>query len=504
MTPATAIPASQTPPPFRMSRVAGHTFVYMAGTLLRSAVGFIMLPVYTRYLTPADYGVLELIEMTLNVVAIVAGSRLALGVFRFYHKAETDREKRLVVSTAMLMLGATYTACAIGIFAASSPLAALVLRGRVDASLIVIGGATFVFNSLVIVPTAYLRVRERSRLYVLVNAGKLVAQLSLNILFVVGFRLGVRGILLSDLISSVIVGTALGVMTFREVGFGFSTRLARDFVRYGAPLMLTQAATFISTFGDRYFLRALTDLTTVGLYSLSYQFGFLLGALGATPFGLIWEPARFEIAKRPDRDEVLSRGFVLLNLLLVTMAVGITLFVGDALNIMAAPAFRSAGRIVPVILVAYVLQAWTGVQDIGILVTERTKYIASANWVSTAVVLLAYTLLIPPLKGLGAALATLLAFGTRYALIFYRSQRLWPVRYRWTPVWWLLAIGSAVSIVGTVLPGMGLPASVATHTILLLLYAAAVWYLPILSDSERVAVVGAIRSPRTVLASRGR
>src|SRR5436309_10778936 len=63
-----------------------------------------MLPVYTRYLTPADYGVLQLIDVVVEVASIVAGSRLGTGIFRFYHKAETCEERREVLSTAFMVI----------------------------------------------------------------------------------------------------------------------------------------------------------------------------------------------------------------------------------------------------------------------------------------------------------------------------------------------------------------------------------------------------------------
>ena len=66
-----------------MSRVGRHTLIYGAGMMLSRAISFVMLPVYTRYLTPADYGVMELIGTTLDLIAIIAGARIAAGIFRF-------------------------------------------------------------------------------------------------------------------------------------------------------------------------------------------------------------------------------------------------------------------------------------------------------------------------------------------------------------------------------------------------------------------------------------
>src|SRR5207245_11216684 len=91
-----------------MSRIGKHGLVYGGGIILSKAVAFIMLPVYTHYLTPADYGLLQLVDMVLEVASIVAGSRLGAGIFRYYHKANTPGTRRAAPSTALIVL---LTAC---------------------------------------------------------------------------------------------------------------------------------------------------------------------------------------------------------------------------------------------------------------------------------------------------------------------------------------------------------------------------------------------------------
>ena len=79
--------------PFQLSRIGKHTLIYSLGVVLSKAVSFFMLPIYTRFLTPADYGVMELIEMTLDIISIVAGAQIAIGIFRYYHKAQSEAEE---------------------------------------------------------------------------------------------------------------------------------------------------------------------------------------------------------------------------------------------------------------------------------------------------------------------------------------------------------------------------------------------------------------------------
>lgn len=464
---------------FEMKGVGRHAAVYGLGILMSKVVAFVMLPIYTRYLTTDDYGVMALIEMTLDVIAIVAGAQLALGIFRFYHKATSELERDAVVSTAVLGLAVSYAVVG-GIALVSAPfLSDLVFGNTEQTFLIRLAAGSLGFSSLTIVPLAYARVQDRSTLFVMANLARLVLSLGLNLLTLVYLGMGIEGVFVSSFISSFVVGVTLSVWVFHNVGLHFSRKATKDLLRYGVPLMATQLATFIATFSDRYFLNAAADEGAVGIYSMAYQFGFLLAAVGYAPFETVWAPKRFEIAKRPDRDEVLSRGFEYENILLLTCGLGIALFVGDVLRIMATPPFFSAADIVPVILVAYIFQAWAGAHDIGILISEKTGFVTLANWTAAAVALLGYWLLVPRYFGLGAALATVASFGTRWLLTYLFSQGLWRVQYAWSPVLRLLTLAVVGSLVGIALPDLPILISLGARTAIVALYGVLAWRLAI-------------------------
>jgi O-antigen/teichoic acid export membrane protein len=338
-------------------------------------------------------------------------------------------------------------------------------------------------------------------MFVAVGAAKLLLQVALNLVLVVHLHMGAKGVLVSSLAASGLVGAGLAFYLVRTVGWSFSRTAARDLLRFGVPFMGTQIATFLLTFGDRYFLRAASDVGVVGLYGLAYQFGFLLAWAGEVPFTLVWEPMRFEIAKRQDRDELYARAFVYFNVVLLTVAVGLTLFAADFLRIFADPAYQRAADLVPIIVIAYVLQSWTIFHNAGLQVHERTEFYTLANWIGAIVALAGYALLIPRWLGLGAAVATVLAFGTREWAVYAMSQHLWPVRYRWGPVFRLLATASSVAVLGLSAPHTRIWMSLITRVLLLLAYFAGVWWFGILSDDDRAMIRRALRSPRTVLSA---
>ena len=470
---------------FKMTGVARHTVVYGLGILLTKGISFILLPLYTRYLTPADYGVMALVEMTLDVISIVGGANLALGVFRFYHKATTEEDRNTVIATAFMLLSASYLIAGGAAWLAAGKLSELVFATPEYTGIIRLAAANLMLQSTLAVPFSVIRVRDRSTFFVLASAGRLTLQLSLNIYMLVYLGMGVRGIFISNLIATAVLGSGLTIWMIRSTGLRPSNQYFGELLRYGLPLVVMQLALFAGTFGDRYFLQANATTADVGIYSLAYQFGFLLGMIGTWPFEQVWGPKRFEIAKRDDRDEILADGFVYANLLLVTVAVGISVLVKDVLTVMTTPQFHEAWILVNPILVAYAFQGWCGIHDIGILVREKTTYLSVANWIAAAIAIAGYALLIPAYGGMGAAFATLISFAIRWILTYTMAQRLWYVRYDWAPVLRLVLVAGLVCIAAFFLPIDNVWMSLGVRVVLIGVYFVLVWVVALDRDRRR-------------------
>jgi O-antigen/teichoic acid export membrane protein len=473
-----------------MGQMGRHSVVYGVGIVVSKAVSFLLLPVYTRYLSPADYGVLQLITMTLEVISIVAGSRIAFGIYHFYHKANGDDARRTVLSTAVVLLAGTYGAAALGAITLAPAVAAFVFGdGGQHVTLVRVAAASLAFEGLALVPMALLQLRDRSKSFVVVTLIKRGLQVALNLVLLIPFRMGVLGVLLSTLAANLLVGLVLAGRVIGEVGLHFHRGAAGEFLRFGLPLVGMQVATFITTFGDRYFLNRAGDTSAVGLYGLAYQFGFLLANVGFLPFQRVWDPQRFAIAKRPDRDAIYARAFVYMNVGLVSAALALSLFAGDILRIIADPAFHAAAVLVPVIVLAYLLQSWGSFLNVGIYITERTGFFTLANWVAAGVALVGYVLLIPRWLAWGAALTTLASLAARCWLAYLFSQGLWRVRYDWAPITRLVTVGLVIGLAGATTTRDLTPyLAVLAHGALFALYVVLLWRLPILSENDRVSL----------------
>lgn len=487
---------------------AREAFIYGLGVVISRIVSFLMLPIYTRYLTPADYGVLQLLQITIDVTAIVLSAGLMTGVMRFYLKAGSEDERNAVISTAFLLLTVSNAIGTAVLLLAAPRVAAIVLSGAgAEGPLLVrIVAVTFTLEAFVAVPLLLLQVLRKPVGYTTASLSKLGLQLGLNILLVIGLGWGARGVLVGTLISTAALGCVLTPWMLRRTGMRFSRPALRDLRRFGVPYQIATAGTFLLTFGDRFFLEASHGLAAVGLYGLAYQFGFLLAGLGAQPYFRAWTPQRLGLAMEPRdvRDAAYARSLLHLSLIQITLAVGIGLFIRPVLGVMSAPDFHAAAPLVPVILAAFVFQAWTDAVALGIEVSEQTRYATFAIWLSVFLILVLYALLIPPFGGMGAAAATLIASIVRFALTWHWSHRLWPIAWRFAPN--LRLAGYGVACVGALvlLDPTGLAGAIVAACALGLAYVVAVLLDPLGADARELLAAVPARLRRLVVATSSR
>lgn len=492
-------------PAARRAGFARETALYGVGVVIARAVSFVMLPIYTRYLSPGDYGALQILQMVLDVTAILLSGGLASGVLRFTLKATTPEGRHGVVSTAFLLLTGLHAAGAAALALGAPWIVRSFLSGAGAEGVlwIRIVAVSFVLEAVLAVSLLWLQANGRAGLHTAASLGRLLLQVVVNVTLVVFLDYGVRGVLLGTLVANAVVGGLLAAHMLRETGLRLVGSAARDLRRFGIPYQVGMAGSFLLTFGDRFFLEHFQGLATVGLYGLAYQFAFLLHGLGPMPFFRAWGPRRLALSTEPRevRDRSYNESLLQLNLILITLAVGIALFVSPVLAILSAPAFWPAAAWVPILLAATVFQVWTDAVALGIEVSEQTRWASVAIWISVAVILLLYALLIPSLGGLGAAIATLVSMAVRFACTLRFSQRAWPVSWRFGPS--VRLAGCGVLAVGTQLAvaPAGLAAQLGWGLGLFLAYAVGAWSL-VVDAPLRARIRGMLSSPRGVLGTR--
>ena len=424
--------------------LAWHSLVYGLGNVLSHLTGLILLPLYTTYLTPFDYGTKELIGLTTDVIGILLGTAISEAFYRFYFDTDDEAERKLVISSSILTLASGGLIALVVLLPASPLFAHFILDSTDFAHYFLIAFASMWFQMLNSLGFSYLRMKRQSARVVVLSLTKLAAALGLNIYFVAFRQIGVLGILLSTLITSAAYAAILIVPMLRYSGFSYSFAKARELLVYGAPLILAQLASFTVHASDRFFLKGHQGVATAGIYALGHRIGTVPAYFVSSPFNQAWLPRRMEIFHRPDAETLFGRMFTYFLALMIFASLGISAIAYDVLRIMATEAYWSAYKIVPLVALGQIVFSMHYHVHMGLIIEKKTKYLAAINMVNAVVVLILNALLIQPFGVYGAATAALIGYANKVALTYYFSSRFYAVYFEFRRILKLIAAAAIV------------------------------------------------------------
>lgn len=441
-------PDPESTAPVGLSGMIGHSAVYWSGVMVSKLIGFLLIPIYTHHLTPADYGTLELVALTTDVIALIVGGRLTAAMFRFYHAAPDATERRQVLSTTLtVMIGVGLAFLAVSSFFTGE--ISRLLFGTADkAILLQIVFVTTAFQFVQQIAMAELRIRERSRQFVLITWIHLIFMLTGSILFLVVFDWGVLGVLLAAAIATGTVAPVVVVSVARRTGFGINLHLLRRMVVYSLPLIPAALFLFALHFADRYILNLFTSLEQVGIYALAYKFGFLISAVIAHPFSLMWGNRMHALYRQAGRDLMYNQVLSAYTVVLVGAGIGLSLFIDEVLAVVSPPIYHAASPLVPIIAAGYVLASMNHLSMGPIHAEGRTGLVALATGIAVSVNIAANFILVPVFASYGAAIATLIAFAVLALVTQYLAGRVSPMRWDYRRAIVPLGLGVLIVVVG--------------------------------------------------------
>lgn len=484
-----------------LTRIFKDSGVYSIAVVVQRAMAFVLLPVYTRYLSAADYGLMELLDLTGQVASIIIGLRIGQALFYYYEASANDpRARKRYVSTAFvgaLVLGLITGASG---FIGAPYLSAFVFGTRQYTGLVKLFFAGFAFLLPIDVGFCYLRVTNRPKAFLQASLWRMAGSICLSILFLSVYHMGVAAVLWSSLVSAVATTIYMVWLILRHAGLGFEPKLFSHVARYSAPLCLSAAAWFVLHTGDRIFLRTAVSLTDLGIYAVAYKIGMVI-AYVQMPFSLYWSSQMFNIVRGPSGDRVYVRLCTYIGLGLTFALVLLTLAARPFVTFGLGAAFQRASIYVPWIGLAYVIRALAEYFGSVFFLQKRTVLDAASTTASAFVCLVAYALLIPAYKLWGAVLATLLGFSALFVISLWQAQRIRPFRFE-TRRLFLIVLSAACPIACSVVVRPAFVWQQILQAILLALsFPILLFMLGFLSAGEREAIEMFIRRVRGSMAA---
>jgi O-antigen/teichoic acid export membrane protein len=433
-------------PDRRSPGFVSHAATYAIGNIARRLVGFLMLPIYTRYLTPADYGVIGLLTFALALFEPIFGARLARAIPKFYLEVTDARSKRAVIWGALGLTAAVSAVTVLALVLTRGAGAQVLFGNRKYALVVGLFAVTLLTQPVEETGMMYIRLQERSRLFLGFSMLKLVSQVSLNLLLVVYWRGGVLGVVESGVISSTVAGVGLTVYVAIYERPAFDWPLTRRMLQFCWPLWLSGiAGLYIGSSGAMY-LRVFGSLAAVGLLELGLKFATVVDMLIWNPFWQHWEPMSFRYYREEHGRRKFQVAFIVVSALMFTGGLGVSIFAEPVIRVMASKSFYAAASIVPILTFGFVLNSLNSFSNFSFLVTGHTKVHSLCYYATAVIITIAYLALVPSLGLMGAALAQCLAFGASFAIVRVVAARYYDPGFNLVP----LAAFSLVSLVAYV------------------------------------------------------
>ncbi len=405
-----------------------HSSIYGFSTVLIKGIGFFMIPVYTAYLSPSDYGILELMDLTMNIISLIIGMRLGAGIIRFYCKYETLSDRDELFSTALLFVVGFTVIIVILLQIYTEYFAIWILGNKSFYKYFEIIFFALGFQILTVIPESILLAEKKSAIYSLLNIITFISNISLNILFLVVIKIGVLGLLLSILITKVVNVIVLLVLFRKRISLRFSFSKLLEMLRFTLPLVPASLFMFAMHYSDRFFIQKFCDLNELGLYSLGYKFGMIISVIISEPFFRIWNTKQFELAKEENGHSKIGLFFTYYSLLVITAALAISVFIRETIIIMAPSEYSGAASVVAAISISYVMYGIANFFNLGMMVTYRTKNLAYIQ-ISVAIFNIITSFFFIQKWGVnGAVIATFLSFLLLAVISLVVSQYLYPIK----------------------------------------------------------------------------
>lgn len=441
-------------------RLLTTTAAYQVGDVVSKVFAVALLPVYTRHVSEADYGIAELLMTGIVLLSIVI--RFGIGeAFVRYHYADEDQERRDAhARRAVGFLLVATTAAALPLAALAAPLSEIVLDTRDPAVFRVAVLGLWAFTNLELA-YALLRVDERAKAYAVTTLANVLLTIALTVVLVVVRDEGALGLLLGNYGASTVVLLALW-WTMRERlrprrGGAAHPGLhpLRALLRFGVPTVPADASVYALNLIDRYFLFHKYGAATAGVYSLAVKLAGVV-AFVVRAFQYSWPPLAYSISD--DREASRFYAFVATYYLLLTgWVVAALLLLGRWLTrLLAAPAFYEAHLALPWLALGWALY---GLFVIFVVIAGRAE-VTTRNFPAAAVGLAVNVVLLlvltPSLGIAGAGLSLAGAYVAMLIAMRLLTRRLFPVAFEWGRIAQLaLVLGGAAGAGELLLPDAG-------------------------------------------------
>lgn len=463
----------------KIKSLSKQTLIYGTSTIIGRFLNFILVPFYTNVFPPSEYGIVAVIFAYIAFLNIIYSFGFEAGYFRFASSGEIGDEKQNFSQPFfIILLNSILFSGIILIF--RGPISVLI---DINSTTILVYSAFILFfDAIALVPFAYLRLRNKAKLFASIKLVNISVNVILNLVLILVLKWGLEAVFISNLAASLLTVLLLSPVIVKNITFKFNSELFRELWKFSIPYLPAALASMVVQVISILILRLLVDIKTVGIYNANYKLGIFM-MLVVSMFEYAWRPFFLNNAKEPNAKELFSKVLTIFAGAASLVFVILTFTIDDIIKIplpvkgkgfLLGQSYWSGVIIVPIVLFAYLFLGLYTNLIAGIYIEKKTKYLPFITGLGAVLNVITCFALIPVWGITGSAISTLVSYIAMATAMYFVAQRFYPVKYETGRVMALLLIDIfAIAVFFAFFGTFG----VAVKVILCILFGAVVIYV---------------------------
>lgn len=417
-----------------LKRLGKDSIIYGVGGVFARSASFLLLPVYTRIFSPADYGIIEMLVIIGGLLSAVLniGLDAAQSMYFFKFKDKGIPHQARVVSS-IFQFRILWGAVVVFLATLFSPIInKFLFGGNLSWHYFAIAFSGVFFSQILGQSSEILRLLYRPWGYIFITFSQTLIGAMVGLLAIIVFEQGILGFFIGTLTASVLVG-CIGWFLVREY-LDFK-RLHSDlwpkFLRFGVPLVPAGLAMYFMSAADRWFVQYYHGEDALGVFAVAAKLVLMLALIVET-FRQAWWPIAMEAMQSDSGEEtfrVIARLYVGFGIPTVLLFMMVSPWL---IRYIAPPIFYDAWPVVGVLAWQSFFYGFFLISSAGIWRAEKTHFNLYLMTASAFLGIVLNFILVPHFGALGASVATVITYFGWVSATMFVSERLWRVDY---PVW---------------------------------------------------------------------
>ena len=415
-----------------MSKFVRNTSLYAIGNILPTAAGFFLLPVYSKYLSPAEYGIVNAMQTLSAILGVMFLLSIDRSIYRLYHDMHSEKERKDYFGTLTLAVG-LISLISLGLIFLCQDYIGMIFKNIRFFPYIAIAVLASFFGVFSRIPKIMLQIQGKAPLFLRISVLQFVSMTVCILWYVVEMREGALGMLKGTLYGNLVMLPIFLILSLKSINLSFRTDIFKKSLEFSWPLIPIVIFAWVLNLSDRIFIERYFDLNEVGIYSMGDKIAGLV-IYFSQAFNMAYNPVFFKLANSEDQAEARSKlysynsSYTVMLLLISFLTV---LYAKEFIYFFLDARYRDCYRFIPLIAFANFIGQLTALSNLAFYQQKKTKSVMWFMLIRALVNIMFNFILIPAYGAYGAAFSTIISFSVNFGLMYHYSKKCYFIPFNW-------------------------------------------------------------------------